>query len=105
MAFSGDPQLVDYISTKEAIVSLTRGLALQLVQKGIRVNGRLGLFTHQSDQQPWARAICPSSGKIPRWVGRLSLTKLDRRLCFLHRMTSYFTDQFLHPNGGMILNG
>lgn len=37
-AYAGAPLLVDYSSTKGAIVSFTRSLALQLVPKGIRVN-------------------------------------------------------------------
>ena len=34
----GSPSLVDYSSTKGAIVSFVRSLALQLLEKGIRVN-------------------------------------------------------------------
>jgi len=37
-AYEGHPTLVDYSSTKGAIVSFTRSLALQLAPKGIRVN-------------------------------------------------------------------
>ncbi|MBB6735260.1 SDR family oxidoreductase [Cohnella zeiphila] len=37
-AYAGAPLLVDYSSTKGAIVSFTRSLSLQLVDKGIRVN-------------------------------------------------------------------
>lgn len=37
-AYAGAPLLVDYSSTKGAIVSFTRSLSLQLVSKGIRVN-------------------------------------------------------------------
>lgn len=37
-AFKGSPQLTDYSSTKGAIVSYTRSLALHLAPKGIRVN-------------------------------------------------------------------
>ncbi|HZG36483.1 MAG TPA: SDR family oxidoreductase, partial [Gaiellaceae bacterium] len=37
-AYKGSPQLLDYSSTKGAIVSFTRSLALQLVERGIRVN-------------------------------------------------------------------
>lgn len=37
-AYVGAPLLVDYSSTKGAIVSFTRSLSLQLVEKGIRVN-------------------------------------------------------------------
>jgi NAD(P)-dependent dehydrogenase (short-subunit alcohol dehydrogenase family) len=35
----GTPRLLDYSSTKGAIVAFTRSLALSLVGKGIRVNG------------------------------------------------------------------
>ncbi|GAB2220148.1 hypothetical protein Droror1_Dr00007791 [Drosera rotundifolia] len=40
-AYTGDPRLLDYTATKGAIaiVAFTLGLALQLVDKGIRVNG------------------------------------------------------------------
>jgi NAD(P)-dependent dehydrogenase (short-subunit alcohol dehydrogenase family) len=37
-AYTGYPALVDYSATKGAVVSFTRSLALQLVDKGIRVN-------------------------------------------------------------------
>lgn len=37
-AYAGAPLLVDYSSTKGAIVSFTRSLSLQLARKGIRVN-------------------------------------------------------------------
>lgn len=37
-AYSGNPQVVDYTATKGAIVAFTRGLAQQLVDRGIRVN-------------------------------------------------------------------
>lgn len=37
-AYAGEPLLVDYSSTKGAIVSFTRSLSLQLAEQGIRVN-------------------------------------------------------------------
>jgi NAD(P)-dependent dehydrogenase (short-subunit alcohol dehydrogenase family) len=37
-AYRGSPKLLDYSSTKGAIVSFTRSLALSLVERGIRVN-------------------------------------------------------------------
>jgi NAD(P)-dependent dehydrogenase (short-subunit alcohol dehydrogenase family) len=37
-AYIGRPDLLDYTSTKGAIVSFTRGLSNQLIGKGIRVN-------------------------------------------------------------------
>ena len=39
-AFKGNNTLLDYTSTKGAILAFTRGLALQLVKRGIRVNGK-----------------------------------------------------------------
>ncbi|HEY9649389.1 MAG TPA: SDR family oxidoreductase [Coleofasciculaceae cyanobacterium] len=38
-AYKGNPQLLDYSSTKGAIVAFTRSLSQSLVEKGIRVNG------------------------------------------------------------------
>lgn len=38
-AYKGNAKLLDYTSTKGAIVAFTRGLALQQVERGIRVNG------------------------------------------------------------------
>ena len=40
-AYKGNASLLDYTATKGAIVAFTRGLALQLVGRGIRVNGTL----------------------------------------------------------------
>jgi NAD(P)-dependent dehydrogenase (short-subunit alcohol dehydrogenase family) len=37
-AFRGTANMVDYASTKGAIVGFTRALSLQLIPKGIRVN-------------------------------------------------------------------
>jgi NAD(P)-dependent dehydrogenase (short-subunit alcohol dehydrogenase family) len=38
-AYKGNPQLLDYSSTKGAIVAFTRSLSQSLVEKKIRVNG------------------------------------------------------------------
>lgn len=38
-AYKGKPQLLDYSSTKGAIVAFTRSLSQSLVERGIRVNG------------------------------------------------------------------
>ena len=47
-AYIGRPDLLDYTSTKGAIVSFTRGLSNQYISKGIRVN-----------------AVAPGPGKSP----------------------------------------
>ena len=38
VAFQGNPTLLDYASTKGAIIAFTRSLAVNLAEKGIRVN-------------------------------------------------------------------
>ena len=38
-AYEGNPQLIDYSSTKGAIVAFTRALAKSVAERGIRVNG------------------------------------------------------------------
>ena len=38
VAYRGSPAMIDYASTKGAIVSFTRSLAKQLTPRGIRVN-------------------------------------------------------------------
>jgi NAD(P)-dependent dehydrogenase (short-subunit alcohol dehydrogenase family) len=38
-AFKGNAKLFDYTSTKGTILAFTLGLALQLISRGIRVNG------------------------------------------------------------------
>ncbi len=38
-AYEGHPGLIDYSATNGAIVSLTRALAKQLAERGVRVNG------------------------------------------------------------------
>jgi NAD(P)-dependent dehydrogenase (short-subunit alcohol dehydrogenase family) len=48
-AFVGHPKLVDYTSTKGAIVGFTRALSNQLVKdKGIRVNAVVRAFAPQA---------------------------------------------------------
>lgn len=101
-AYRGSSHLVDYASTKGAIVAFTRSLALQLAQRGIRVNGvapgpiwtPLIAATFSPDEvkkfgedTPMKRAGEPCE-VAPAYV---FLASED---------ASYFTGQVLHPNGG-----
>lgn len=106
-AYKGNPQLLDYSSTKGTIVAFTRSLALSLVEKGIRVNGvapgpiwtPLIPSTFPEDkvasfgqQVPMKRAGQPEE-VAPSFV---FLASDD---------SSYITGQVLHPNGGEVVNG
>ncbi|KAJ4722393.1 Glucose/ribitol dehydrogenase [Melia azedarach] len=106
-AYLGNPMTLDYTATKGAIVAFTRGLALQLVDKGIRVNGVApgpvwtplqvasmpeDMIKSLGSETPMKRAAQPSE-IAPSYV---FLASPD--------CASYFTGQVLHPNGGMIVN-
>ncbi|RAL52488.1 unnamed protein product [Cuscuta campestris] len=107
-AYKGSPKLIDYCSTKGAIVAFTRGLALQLVSKGIRVNAVApgpiwtplipASFTEQEcvefgKEVPMQRAGHPIE-VAPSYVFLASSPE-----------SSYMTGQVLHPNGGTVVNG
>lgn len=106
-AFRGSDTLIDYSSTKGAIVSFTRSLSANLVKKGIRVNG-------VAPGPVWTPLIA-SSFKPSKVAVFGSTTPMGRAAqpfeiapCYLFLACSdsaYITGQFLHPNGGEIING
>ncbi|CAH0344442.1 SDR family oxidoreductase [Bacillus sp. CECT 9360] len=106
-AYQGNPQLIDYSSTKGAIVSLTRALSNSIVKDGIRVNGvapgpiwtPLIPSTFPEDQvakfgtdSPMGRAGQPEE-LAPAYV---YLGSDD---------SSYVSGQIIHVNGGSVVNG
>ncbi|KAG2395151.1 hypothetical protein LR48_Vigan09g153400 [Vigna angularis] len=106
-AYRGHATLVDYTSTKGAIVAFTRALALQLVSKGIRVNGvapgpiwtplvvatmKVEEIVEFGSETPMKRAGQPIE-VAPSYVFLAS-----------NQCSSYITGQVLHPNGGTIVN-
>ena len=106
-AFNGNPQLLDYSSTKGAQVAFTRSLALQLAKKQIRVNG-------VAPGPIWTPLI-PSTfppDKVKEFgtdtpLGRVGQPE-EVAMCFVFLASddsSYMTGQILHPNGGKIVGG
>ena len=104
-AYIGRPDLLDYTSSKGAIVSFTRGLSNQFVSKGIRVN-----------------ALAPG----PVWTPLVASTMTEEALkqftspmgrpgqpseiatcaVFLASQdSSQLSGQVIHCNGGVIVNG
>ncbi|RDI47799.1 SDR family oxidoreductase [Falsibacillus pallidus] len=106
-AYKGNEQLIDYSSTKGAIVSFTRSLSQSLASQGIRVNGvapgpiwtPLIPSTFPADQvakfgsgSPLGRAGQPFE-LAPAYV---YLAAAD---------SQYVTGQMIHVNGGSVVNG
>jgi NAD(P)-dependent dehydrogenase (short-subunit alcohol dehydrogenase family) len=106
-AYRGSSRLLDYASTKGAIVAFTRSLALNLADRKIRVN-----------------AVAPG----PIWTPLIPSTFPEEKVktfgsdvpmgrpgepdevapCYVFLASddsSYFTGQVLHPNGGEVING
>ena len=106
-AYQGNPTLVDYASTKGAIVGFTRSLSKQLEKRKIRVNAVAPgpIWTplipasypaektaKHGQQAPMGRAGEPDE-VAPAYI---FLASGD---------ASYFSGQVLHPNGGTVVNG
>jgi NAD(P)-dependent dehydrogenase (short-subunit alcohol dehydrogenase family) len=101
--YKGSPGLLDYSSTKGAILGFTRSLALNLVEKGIRVNGVA--------PGPIWTPLNPSGGQPPEKIPEFGKSTPMKRAgqpnevapCFLFLAcedSSYMTGQVLHPDGG-----
>ena len=101
--YIGRPDLLDYTSTKGAIVAFTRALSNQQIENGIRVN-----------------AVCPG----PIWTPLIPATMNEKAqkeftspmgrpgqpsevaTCFVFLASadsSFISGQSLHPNGGVIV--
>lgn len=104
-AYRGSEHLIDYSSTKGAIVSFTRSASAMLAEKGIRVNGvapgpiwtplipaTFDDVTEFGQQVPMKRAGQPSEVG-PAYV---FLASED---------ASYITGQIIHVNGGEVVGG
>ncbi|MHA0036069.1 SDR family oxidoreductase [Deinococcus sp. PESE-13] len=106
-AYKGSPELLDYSSTKGAILAFTRSLSQNLADKGIRVNA-------VAPGPIWTPLI-PSTFDEKRVAEHGKKTPLERpgqpaevapSYVFLaSEDSSYITGQVLHPNGGDVVNG
>ena len=104
-AYKGHKTLLDYASTKGAIVAFTRSLSEALVEKGIRVNA-------VAPGPIWTPLI-PASFEPDRVAEHGSSTPMKRpgqpnevAPCYVFLASedaSYISGQVLHPNGGTIV--
>lgn len=104
-AYQGNQQLLDYSSTKGAIVAFTRSLSQSLVEKGIRVNG----VAPGPIWTPLIPATFPPD-KVATFGQEVPMKRAGQpeevapSFVFLAcDDSSYMSGQILHPNGGKIV--
>lgn len=106
-AYRGSKNLLDYSASKGAEVAFTRSLSEALIDRGIRVNG-------VAPGPIWTPLI-PSTLPPEKVASFGSDTPMKRpgqpeeaAACYVFLASndsSYMSGQFLHPNGGEIVNG
>jgi NAD(P)-dependent dehydrogenase (short-subunit alcohol dehydrogenase family) len=106
-AYQGNPTLLDYSSTKGAIVAFTRSLAKSLIKQGIRVNA-------VAPGPIWTPLI-PSTfppEKVETFGGDVPMKRPGQPAevapCFVFLASddsSYIAGQVIHVNGGEVVNG
>ena len=103
--FYGDPQLIDYVTTKGAIVGFTRALARNLALKNIRVNAIApGFFWTPLQPACWVKEKIPSLGCNSAMARGANPYELAPTFVFLASDdSSYVTGQVIHNNGGEVM--
>lgn len=106
-AYRGSPELIDYASTKGAIVSFTRSLSSNLINKGIRVNAVAPgpIWTPLIVASFDAKKVAKHGSDVPMKRAGEPAEVAPSYLFLACEDSSYITGQVLHPNGGEIING
>ncbi|MPY67102.1 SDR family oxidoreductase [Deinococcus sp. SDU3-2] len=106
-AYKGSPELMDYASTKGAIVAFTRSLSQNLAEKKIRVNAVAPgpIWTPLIPATISEDKLASDWGQTP--LGRPGQpAEVAPAYVFLASDdSSYFSGQVLHPNGGTVVGG
>lgn len=106
-AYRGSGSLIDYASTKGAIVSFTRSLSGNLVEKGIRVNAVAPgpIWTPLIPATFDKKKVAQHGSDVPMKRAGEPVEVAPSFLFLACHDSSYITGQVLHPNGGEIVNG
>ena len=105
-AYRGSSHLIDYASTKGAIVSMVRSLAAYFSDKGIRVNGVAPgpVWTPLIPSTFTAKEVATFGSDTPLKRAADPVEIAYAYVFLASDDASYITGQVLHPNGGEIVN-
>ena len=108
--YMGNPQLVDYSSTKGAIQSFTRALAQQQASKGIRINAVApGIIW--TPLQPATKNVTPEMlegvgiNEAPMKRPGMPIEVATAYVFLASPMATYFAGECLHGTGGLEVQG
>ena len=103
--FYGEPQLLDYVTSKGAVIGFTRALARNLALKNIRVNAIApGYFWTPLQPACWVKEKIPSLGSDAAMSRCAMPYELASTFVFLASDdASYMTGQVIHNNGGQYM--
>jgi len=106
-AYRGSAHLVDYAATRGAVVSFTRSMAQQLVDRGIRVNAVAPgpIWTPLIPASFDADRVAMHGSNVPMGRAGQPNEVAPAHLFLACEDSSYMTGQVLHPNGGIVIGG
>jgi NAD(P)-dependent dehydrogenase (short-subunit alcohol dehydrogenase family) len=106
-AYKGSAQLLDYASTKGAIVAFTRSLSQALADKQIRVNAVAPgpIWTPLIPSTFPADKVASFGSDVPLKRAGQPEEVAPSYVFLASQDSSYTTGQVLHPNGGTVVNG
>ncbi len=106
-AYRGSPKLIDYAATKGAIISFTRSLAVNLMDKKIRVNAVAPgpIWTPLIASSFDAKRVSEFGSDSPMKRAGMPNEVAPAFLFLASDDASYISGQVIHPNGGEVING
>jgi len=106
-AYKGSPHLLDYASTKGAIVAFTRSLSQALADRQIRVNAVAPgpIWTPLIPSTFPADKVASFGSDVPLKRAGQPEEVAPSYVFLASKDSSYTTGQVLHPNGGTVVNG
>ncbi|WP_420805767.1 SDR family oxidoreductase [Paenibacillus wynnii] len=106
-AYKGNPMLLDYSSTKGAILSFTRSLSANLVEKGIRVNAVAPgpIWTPLIPSTFDAKQVSEFGASQPMKRPGQPEELAPAYVYLASDDSTYVSGQVIHVNGGEVVNG